>query len=252
MATRLEHADEVGSKLTAALTYPAIVSLAALAVVLFLSNKTLPDLTGLLVDAQVEIPRLTALVMGLGQWLLRAGPLLLLSFGVSIALGAFAIVTWVHRSEAFARRLTAWVPQVLRAKAVAALSRGLADLLAAGVPLTQALRVLSPTLPRLLSRAIDRAIERLQGGEELSLALAADPLWFSPEFRRLLASAQATGELEPLLRRIAARYERQAKRLTDRLAALLEPAAIVVLAALVGTVVMAAVLPLVRLQEIVG
>jgi type IV pilus assembly protein PilC len=66
----------------------------------------------------------------------------------------------------------------------------------------------------------------------------------------LLDVGQASGELDQLLVRIAERYSRQARRLIDRLAALLEPAVILILAALVGTVVMAAVLPLLRLQEI--
>jgi len=54
-----------------------------------------------------------------------------------------------------------------------------------------------------------------------------------------------------VLRRIAGRYERDATRRIDRLSSLLEPAVILTLAVLVGTVVMAAVLPLIRMQEVV-
>ena len=53
-----------------------------------------------------------------------------------------------------------------------------------------------------------------------------------------------------LLERIGHRYGRQANRLIDRLAALLEPSVILTLAVLVGIVVMAAILPLLRMQEV--
>jgi hypothetical protein len=57
-------------------------------------------------------------------------------------------------------------------------------------------------------------------------------------------------ELDAVLVRVGERYERQVSRMVERLAALLEPAVIIVLAFFIGTVVMAAVLPLIRLQEV--
>lgn len=74
--------------------------------------------------------------------------------------------------------------------------------------------------------------------------------WFDVECVRLVAVGEATGDLARVLERLGERYERQTSRLVDRLAGLLEPAAVIALAVLVGTVVMAAVLPLLRLQEI--
>jgi type IV pilus assembly protein PilC len=66
----------------------------------------------------------------------------------------------------------------------------------------------------------------------------------------LLEIGQASGELEELLERLGHRYTRRANRLIERLTDLLEPCVILVLAVLVGIVVMAAVLPLLRMQEI--
>jgi len=77
-------------------------------------------------------------------------------------------------------------------------------------------------------------------------------LWFSEEHRQLMKAGEAAGELPRTLARIGELDLRAARRLLDRFASLLEPGAIVLLAVLVGTVVMAAVLPLIRLQEIVG
>ena len=75
--------------------------------------------------------------------------------------------------------------------------------------------------------------------------------WFDGEFQRLLQIGQTSGELDTLLDRLGRRYARQANRMIDRLATLLEPAVILTLAVLVGLVVMAAILPLLRMQEVV-
>jgi len=65
-----------------------------------------------------------------------------------------------------------------------------------------------------------------------------------------VAVGESGGDLDRVLVRLGERYERQVARMIDRLAALLEPAVIVVLAVFIGIVVMAAVLPLMRLQEV--
>ena len=92
------------------------------------------------------------------------------------------------------------------------------------------------------------AADRAERGEELPRRWTTSG-WFDAEFRRLLDIGQATGELETLLERIGERYARQARRLIDRLATVLEPAVILALADLVGMVVMAALLPLLRIRE---
>ena len=93
------------------------------------------------------------------------------------------------------------------------------------------------------------AADRVERGEDIAAALDDDH-WFDSQFRRLLQIGQSVGDLDVLLERIGHRSARQATRLIDRLTTLLEPCVILTLAALVGVVVMAAVLPLVRLQEV--
>jgi len=124
----------------------------------------------------------------------------------------------------------------------------------AGIPAVEALRVLPSTVSGVgapgLRAALGRAADEVERGASLAAALD-DGLWFDTEFRRLVAIGEASGELETQLERLGSRYERRARRLIERLASLLEPAVILTLAALVGLVVMAAVLPLIQLQEVI-
>ena len=250
MAEREVRAGQLGHQLVAALTYPAIITAAAVGVAVFLSVRTLPDLANLLTTAKIEVPAITRWVMAGGQLAAHWGAVLLAGVAVVTAGGIVILRSAIHRSPRVGRIAAACTPRVLRTWAVCMFARNLADLLRAGVPAVEAMRVLSTTLPIALSRVVTNAANEIESGGDLAQALD-DPLWFSAQFRRLLHSGQAAGELEATLERMAQRDERRTERQINRLATLLEPAAILALATLVGTVVLAAVLPLTRLQEVI-
>lgn len=252
LAERNERTNELQQKLIGALTYPVMVGLVGLGVVVFLSTKTLPDLVQILTEAQIETPLLTAHVIAFGQFVAHFWMVILL--GTILApLVVVCLRSLLAKydvrigllSELF-ERLT---PSVWRRIAVANVAMRLAELTRSGVPIVDALHIIAPTAPRALRVHLESAAAAVERGDDLPTALG-DERWFDAEFRQLLAIGQTTGELDALLERIAKRYARRAARLIDRLATLLEPAVILALAGLVGLVVMAAILPLVRLQEI--
>jgi type II secretory pathway component PulF len=250
LSERHERSSALGHKLTAALAYPAILCLVGLGVVIFLSVKTLPDLVQVLTDAGIAAPTLTMKVMALGQMLAAHGLTAAAALAVLTAIGLLAVGVAARRGAVPPRWLGSLAPTVLRRLAVARLAFQLSRMLRSGVPMVEALRVLAPTAGGpLLRRRVMQAADRVERGDELSAALD-DDRFFDAEFRRLLDIGQASGELDALLDRLARRYARQANRLIDRMTTLLEPAVILALAVLVGFVVMAAVLPLIRLQEV--
>ncbi len=250
LAERHERSGELGRKLTGALAYPGVVAAVGVGVIVFLSIKTLPDLVGVLTDAGVETPALTRAVMTFGGFLAGSWALILLAILVVVGGGLALVALAAARRIEPPRWLRHCSPRLLRRMAVARLSWQLAELLRTGVPMVEAIRVTAPTVRGwTLRRRLEAAAGRVEHGEDLAAALD-DEHWFDAQFRRLLEIGQASGELHELLRRIGDRYARQADRLIVRLAALLEPAVILVLAVLVGVVVMAAVLPLLRLQEV--
>lgn len=271
LSEREQYADELGNKLINALAYPALVLLAALGVVLFLSNKTLKDLAEMLTNAGLEVPALTRVIIAFGQfvfhwwWLMfiLTASLALLTIYVYKQLLATQRVDYGysnHNGKSSAiTLLTRLTPVVLRRKAVGELAVTLAEMLQTGVPLVDALKTLIPTTPVLLRSILVRAAQRIEQGEELADTLSADivnhhhnnQLWFTPEFIRLLSTGQASGDMDNILKKLGHRYQRQTQRLINQLATWLEPTAIIIVAFLVGLVVLSAVLPLIRLQEII-
>lgn len=253
MADDQQRAEQLSGRLIGALAYPLLVVAAGLLVALLLSTRTLPPLLAILADAGVEAPGLTTSLVTAGGWFAAwwwaPAPALVLGTSLAALIGRAA----QRRGGAGAGRAARFVPRAARGLAAARIATGLSRLLRSGVPAVESLRVLAPTIRGPGASAARRrlldAAQRVERGESLAAALD-DPVWFDAEFRRLVAAGEASGELDTLLERLGLRYERAARRLIDRLSAMLEPAAILLLAVFVGLVVMAAVLPLIRLQEV--
>lgn len=253
LADRHTRTGELAGKLASALAYPAIVAVAGVAVVVFLALGPLPRLVGILEQAGVDPPALTAAVIGLGEALSRWWAII-----VAIAVSSLLLTAWSVRAISTSERgwpdvLRRLVPQAVRGLALARLAGELQSMTRLGVPLTEALRAAARTFhgPVALSLRtnLERVATRVEAGERLSQALD-DPHWFADDIRRLIEAGETAGELPDLLERLADRLERRATRLTDRLAGLIEPAAIIMLAAMIGVIVLSAVLPLLKLREV--
>jgi general secretion pathway protein F len=250
LSSRNERSGELRTKLVAALSYPAIVACVGMGAFLFLSNKTLPELCTILRDSKVEVPALTAAVMGAGQFTLKRGGWLVLAAiacGVGVVFLGKALASRGVRVPSSRGRLS---PAVFQTIALARISLALSDLLRAGVPLVEALRTLGPTaVNRGFRGALTAAADRVERGAPLAESLTNDR-YFDAEFRRLVEIGEESGELDSVLEKVGFRRERKAQRQIERLASWVEPASILVLASLIGVVAMAAILPIVRLQEI--
>jgi len=255
LAERQSRSSELRDKILAALTYPILIGIVTALVVVLLSTKTLPPIVEMLQSADIEVPALTGALVTTGHALSSPAKVMaaLLVF-VALAAGIAFI-----KARPSSRTAPAWyvrsLPAVCQRLPVSALSRDLADLIASGVPMARAVEILEPTLrgpgTSRLRASLASARAAMAEGARLEDAFG-DELWFDAEFRRLLAVGQESGELPPMLRRLADRYEQRSRRAIDRLASLLEPAAILIMSAVVGTVVLGAVLPLIRMQELIS
>lgn len=244
LAVHHGRADELRGRLAGALAYPALLLVFGIGVVVFLTTKTLPQLAGVLADGGVDLPRSTAALLAFGSAITAHWPWML----------AGMIVLSVVLIDAARRpRLARWRlrvpllgPALMRSQ-VGAVSLLIARLLDCGLPLTEALPLAAPTIRNAaLREAFASLRQTLLTGGSVAGHLESSGL-FEPVYRRVLEVGQERGDLSATLQRIGARYRESAARLIDRLAAALEPAAILVLAAMIGFVVYAAIVPMTRL-----
>ncbi|MFW5846490.1 MAG: type II secretion system F family protein [Planctomycetota bacterium] len=251
LAEAHQSGSRLGQQLLTALAYPGLLLLAAIGVAIFLSTTTLPALVQVLEQGEQAVPWLTLILMQVGQALAVWWPALLL-LPVLVLVALPWLLARLNPRGRLARLLASNViARTLRRSRLAQLADTLARLQSSGVPLDEALGVVAATAPGASFTALLKdAAEAIRAGRDFSSVLAASPL-VEAEFGQLLAIGEQSGELPSMLRRIGARYARAAERSVATLTAVLEPLAIISMAALIGLMVWGAMLPLIRLGDLV-
>ena len=131
-------------------------------------------------------------------------------------------------------------------------ARMLGTLVGAGVSLVAALRTAREAIGNeTLADTVSHAIEEVQRGVNLSTSLSDSPKLFPPSVIEMIAIAEETGRLDKELLRIATTYEGDLDRQLRMLVAVGEPIMLFIMAAVIGTVVVGMLLPIMNLQDVV-
>ncbi|HLY36925.1 MAG TPA: type II secretion system F family protein [Candidatus Binatia bacterium] len=248
LADHVESAAAVRARLRAALTYPLVMTAATAAVLVFLLLWVVPEVTRLFAETGTLLPLPTRVLVGsarVGRVL--AGPLALV-----VVATAAAFARWGDTAAARRRlhELALRVPilgPILAKAAVARAARALATLLAGGVPLEPALAIAEAgTANPRVAAALGAARVRVGAGEPLAAALRATGA-FPSLLVRLAAAGEGGGRLAPMLERAAVAYERDVEAAVATATALIEPAMVLVMGAVVLALVTAVLLPLLDL-----
>lgn len=252
MATDLEKSQALQSKVRSALAYPALVLGVAVLVVAVVMVAVVPSFEGVFASFGSQLPAPTRLVMAISRGLAEQGPVWLI---LGLALLLAGVHRWRH-SEPFRRRIEGvllGLPQLgslMHEAAVARWSRTLSGLLAAGLPLVDAMSAVRGAAgPYLYADACGRLREELSRGSSLHVAMADTGL-FSPMVLQMCAIGEESGALEGMLAKVAEFHEREVDERVSRLSSLLEPAIILLLGVVIGGLVVALYLPIFQMGQI--
>jgi general secretion pathway protein F len=249
LADDLEDRQALKAKLIGATLYPAIVSLIAIVIVIFLVTYVVPQVASVFASSKRALPALTVAMLAISAFLRGWGWLLLLTL---VAGGA--TLAAMLRNEAFRERFdAAWLGLPL----VGRLSRGynaarfagtLAMLAGAGVPILKALQAAAETLSNRAMRAdAMEALVQVREGAPLASALAG-----KKRFPGLLAMfsrlGEQTGQLPRMLDRAAKQLAAEVQRRAMQAATILEPLLIVAMGGVVMLIVLAVLLPIIQLN----
>lgn len=252
LAGFLEERRELGQRLLAALIYPALLSLVAIAIVTGLLGYVVPQVVGVFEHLNQQLPWPTRVLLALSALVRIGGPWFLVALIGAVIAFRLALARPAFRSRWHA--LLMRIPllgSLLRAQDTSRFARTLSIATAASVPLLEALRLGAATLSLLpLREAIAAAIARVREGGSLSRALAESGR-FPPLLTRLVASGEKSGELEPMLDHAAELQEKQVQGRLSAFIAIIEPLMIVAMGGLVLFIVLAILLPIFELNQIV-
>jgi general secretion pathway protein F len=250
LADDMEERQQLQSKLMGAALYPAIVSLVAIAIVLFLVGYVVPQVAHVFAGSKHALPFLTVAMMAISDFVRGYGWMVLL-----LMLAGSALLWQMLKNTGFRER---WDAAWLNLPVLGKLARGynaarfagtLAMLTAAGVPILQALLAAAQTLSnQALKRDALDALVLVREGAPLAAALSQKKRFpgLLSMFARL---GEQTGQLPTMLDRAAKQLSTEVQRRSMHLATILEPLLIVVMGLVVMLIVLAVLMPIIQLNQ---
>jgi type IV pilus assembly protein PilC len=255
LANHLERADTLAAKVKAALTYPIVVLSVALLITAGLLIFIVPRFAAMFVDmlGNEPLPKLTLWVMATSQFMVRHS-LLAVALLTAVVLGFRLLrrtVVGARLCSLLALRLPPFGDLVTKAGA-ARFCGTLSTLIGAGVPVLNALQITRDTTGNVvLASAVQTVHDAVKEGESMARPLGATQV-FPPMVVSMIEVGEETGALPEMLRRIARTYEQRVDMAVNALTALIEPLMVVLLGLLVGTIVIAMFMPLIKLVSLFG
>lgn len=255
LAQFLEQGVQVRARLKAAMTYPVIILIVAATIVLALMTFVVPRFEAIFAGTLKgqALPALTQLVLGASRFLKEHT---LLAGG--LAAGVWLLLRLAARTGTGRRRLDRWklrlplLGDVLLKAAVARFARTFGTLLASGVPMLQALAIARDTAGNThVAAAIQTVHDRVQAGDGVAGPLRATRV-FPDMAPSMIEVGEETGALPEMLGRVADSHDEEVDRTVAALTTLIEPLMIVVMAVMVGTIVIALFLPIIRIVQSLG
>jgi type IV pilus assembly protein PilC len=251
LAHTLEKNEALRARVRSALSYPSVVIAIALAVLALILLQVVPVFEDVFRAFGAELPWSTQLVLGLSSGLQQHGLWLGLCL---VGLAWLAHRQWQQPAwqRALGRRLLAlpMLGEMLRSAVLARWAHTLSALLAAGVPLTEALPTAGQASAHpVYTRLSEHLQRRVAQGGRLSEGMAHTGR-FPDLLVQLCATGEDTGTLESLLARAAELMEQELDARVSALASVLEPLIVVVLGAAIGGILVAMYLPIFRLGQV--
>ncbi len=245
-----EKAQKIKNKVLAAMVYPIIVMILAIAILAFLLVFIVPKFEAIFHDmlGDKPLPTITLFVIGVSRFV-QAHGLILLGALIVIFAGSHVLAR-TKRGRQGLDRLKLHLPlfgDLLRKTAISRFSRTLGTLVSSGVPILQALNITRETAGNsVIADAISQVHDSVKEGESIVQPLEASAA-FPPMVISMIDVGEETGKLPEMLLKIAEVYDDEVDNAVAGLTAMLEPIMIVVLAVIVGTIVIALFMPLISI-----
>jgi len=250
LADFLERRRHLQARISSALFYPCLLVVMAIGLLVFLSAYVIPTIEPLLEQHHRPLPLSTMLLFGMGDALRSYGGIALVVLLAALLLGA-----WMRRSERYRAamdRLILRIPlfgKIWLKSLVARFTMAFGTLLRTGVPAVEALEVLEGLAP---NTAFIEEIRRIRAdvveGKDISSRMR-DSRFFPPMVGYMVAVGERSGSLAEVLEHVSNAYESEVEIASRRLLAVLEPALVLVMAAVVGFIAMSLMVTILELSH---
>ncbi len=252
LADYIERRNALVQKLKLAFTYPAIVTVVAFAIVIFLLAYVVPQIVSVFANTKQKLPLLTIMMLAVSDFVRHDGWLVAL-----VAVAAWFAWRNALKNPAVKMRWHQWLltaplyGKFERSLNTARFASTLAITTGSGVPILQALQTSHDTLGNVaLKEQVRQASASVREGVGLAQALSARKQ-FPPMLIHMIRAGEITGTLPAMLERASNAQEQDLERRALTIASLLEPALILAMGVVVLLIVLAVLMPIIEINQMV-
>ncbi len=250
MATQFERSAKTGAMVKKAMIYPIVVCIVAIIVVIVMLVVVIPSYMEMFKDLGTELPGITKAVMAASDFVMNKWMILVpvIAAIVFLIAGFAKTDTGKHFFGKVALKIPA-ISNLVVKSASAQMARTLSTLLAAGIPLVEAVEIVRDIMTNVyFKEALDNAKNEVMVGQPLSRPLEECGL-FPPMVYYMTRIGEETGNNEEMLDKLADYYEDEVEMAVAGLMSAMEPAIIIVLAGIVGVILGACMAPMLTMYD---
>ncbi|MGL6176541.1 MAG: type II secretion system F family protein, partial [Vibrionaceae bacterium] len=252
LADYVENREQIKSKLTQAMVYPAVLTVSAVAIVSFLLATVVPDIVGQFLSTGSKLPRMTEILLTVSDFVTEWGWLVLV-----IIVGSIVTFKSLLKKEEYRLR---WDRKILSMPVVGKVARGLntsrfartlSICTSSAIPLLDGMKVSANVIGNSWVKAkVLEAADRVREGTSLRIALDNSKL-FPPMMLHMIASGEKSGELESMLTRAADNQDRDFESQINIALGIFTPLLVVMMAGIVLFIVVATLMPIIELNNVI-
>ncbi len=252
LADYIERSNALIAKVRLAFIYPAIVTVVAFAIVIFLLTYVVPQIVSVFANTKQKLPLLTVMMLAVSNFVRAYG-----IYVAIIVIGAFMAWRRALKNPDLKRRFHSWLldapvyGKFERSMNTARFASTLAITTGSGVPILRALDTSRDTLSNVaMKELVEQASASVREGVSLARALSTQK-YFPPMLIHMIRAGEITGELPAMLERAASAQQADLERRALTIAGLLEPVLILVMGVVVLLIVLAVLMPIIEINQLV-
>ena len=251
----LEKREKVKKKIKSALTYPVVMFVVAITVMVFMLIKVVPIFAEMYEGMGVALPTPTAVIMNASNFMRGSG-------GLTLAIVLIiAFITFKYLTTKIPAIRYKWHQRVLKMPVfgdmilkslIARISLIMGNLSAAGVNLLESIEIAKQVSNNdVVTLALENVKKGVFSGDTLTKLFLKEPT-FPPTFSQLISVGEQTGNLDEMFTSVSNYYEEEFDTAVDNMSSLIEPIMIVFMGTMIGGLMIAMYSPIFNVGSIIG
>ncbi|MCH1626584.1 type II secretion system F family protein [Ferdinandcohnia quinoae] len=245
LAVHFEKQHKTRQKVKSAMTYPAVIGVVTIAVVIFLLTSVVPTFVTMFSGFGADLPPITTFVLHSSEFMQSYWWVVILIFFLFYL--SIIMIKQNKESKYYYDYLVLKIPvfgKMLQKAVLARMTRTLSSLLSSSVPILQTLAVVETIVENeVVAGVLKQSRDSLEKGKSMTIPMKKH--WaFPPLITQMIVIGENTGSLDEMLGKVATFYEDEVENATDKLKSLIEPIMIVILSGIVGVIVTSIMVPM--------